>query len=55
VSFEWDETKNQTNLEKHGLPLSGAQAMWEGPILELDSNQPQEPRKLAIGKIGGKF
>ena len=55
MTFEWDETKNQTNLEKHGLPLSGAKAMWEGPILELDSNQPQEPRKLAIGKIGGKF
>ena len=29
--------------------------MWEGPVLELNSNQPGELRKLAIGKIGGKF
>ena len=55
VKFEWDETKSQTNLEKHDLLLSEAQAMWEGPVLELDSHQPGETRKLAIGKIGGKF
>ena len=29
--------------------------MWEGSVLELDSSQPGERRKLAIGKIGGKF
>jgi len=55
VKFEWDEAKSQTNYEKHGLSLSCAQLMWEGRVLELESNQPGEPRKLAIGKIGGKF
>lgn len=55
VKFEWDETKNQTNLEKHGLLLSEVQAIWKGPVLELESNQSGEPRKLAIGKIGGRF
>lgn len=55
MKFEWDESKSQTNLEKHGLSLSGVQPMWEGRVLELESNQPGEPRKLAIGKIGGKF
>ena len=55
VKFEWDETKNQSNLEKHELLLSDAKAMWEGPVLELESNQPGEARNLAIGKIGGKF
>jgi len=55
VRFEWDETKNQTNFEKHNLHLSEAQSMWEGHVLELESNQFGEQRKLAIGKIGGKF
>jgi len=55
VKFEWDESKNQTNLEKHDLLLSEAQVMWKSPVLELQSNQPGEPRKLAIGKIGGRF
>lgn len=55
MDFEWDEIKSQTNLDKHGIPLSGACPMWNGPVLELESNQPGEPRKLAIGKIGGKF
>ena len=55
MEFEWDETKNKINLEKHGLPLSGAQVMWESLVLELESEQAGEARKLAIGKIGGKF
>lgn len=55
MKFEWDETKNFSNLDKHGLTLSEAQHMWEGRVLEIDSTQPGEPRKLAIGKISGKF
>lgn len=55
VKFEWDESKNSINLEKHGISLSEASIIWKGPVLELESHHLGEPRKLAIGKIDGKF
>lgn len=54
MKFEWDETKNQANREKHGLSLEEARAMWDSPLLILGSDHPGEERELAIGKIDGK-
>jgi uncharacterized protein len=55
VKFEWDAAKSESNREKHGITLEAASALWAGAVLELESYYPQETRKLAIGKIGGRY
>lgn len=54
MKFEWDEAKSEANRTKHGISLSEACALWEGPVLVVDSIHPLEDRKLAIGRIAGK-
>lgn len=55
-SFEFDASKSQSNLEKHGIDFVEAQELWkdedvvEGPVRSDD-----EPRFMVIGRIKGKF
>lgn len=51
--FEFDETKSQTNLDKHGIDFFTAQGLWKDPyLLEVRAKSEGEPRFLLIGKIG---
>ena len=55
MEFEFDETKSQSNKEKHGIDFVEAQELWEDiERLEIPARTEDEPRYLAIGKIGGK-
>lgn len=53
--FEYDDDKNHSNQEKHGIDFSGAQELWEDPdIIEVKAKSETEPRFLVIGKIDQK-
>jgi hypothetical protein len=32
MEFEWDETKNQQNLAKHGFDFTFAVRIFDGPV-----------------------
>ena len=53
--FEWDETKNQENQEKHHIPFELAQYAFADKkriILEDLTHSEKEKRYYCIGKIG---
>ena len=51
VEFEWDETKQESNLEKHGIDFDDAIGLFEQPYLVAKSNVPEEERFMAIGIV----
>ncbi len=54
-SFEFDVTKSQSNLAKHGINFVDAQRLWDDPaLLEIPAKTEDEPRFLVIGLINGK-
>ena len=55
TAFEFDESKSQANLLKHGINFIDAQALWNDPsLLEIPAKTEDEPRYLIIGLINGK-
>jgi uncharacterized protein len=53
--FEWDESKNQANVEKHGISFSVAQFAFADSkrlILEDLEHSIVEKRYYCIGKVG---
>lgn len=55
ITFEFDETKSQTNLLKHGINFVDAQDLWNDPmLLEIPAKTEDEPRYLVIGLINTK-
>lgn len=55
ITFEFDETKSQANLLKHGINFVDAQALWNDPrLLEIPAKTEDEPRYLMIGLIDAK-
>ena len=55
INFEFDETKSQANLLKHGIHFIDAQGLWDDPsLLEIPANTEDEPRYLMIGRIQNK-
>lgn len=51
-TFEFDESKSQTNLSKHGINFIDAQRLWDDPmLLEIPAKTEDEPRFLVIGLI----
>ena len=53
--FEYDGTKSQANLDKHGIDFVDAQEVRKDPyLLEVKAKCVEEPRYLLIGKIGDK-
>ena len=54
-TFEFDESKSQANLAKHGINFVDAQLLWHDPrLLEIPAKTEDEPRYLVIGLINGK-
>ncbi len=54
ITFEFDENKSQTNLEKHGIDFVDAQRLWDDTdLLEIPAKTVDEPRSLVIGIISG--
>lgn len=55
ITFEFDETKSQANLLKHGINFVDAQDLWNDPrLLEISAKTEDEPRYLMIGLINTK-
>jgi uncharacterized DUF497 family protein len=55
VDFEFDDSKSQSNLAKHGLNFVDAQELWTDPDrVEIPARIEDEPRFLVIGKIAQK-
>ena len=56
MKFEWDNDKNHTNLNKHGIDFNTAKALWDDPKrIEIHTGHPIENRNTLIGKIGEKL
>jgi uncharacterized DUF497 family protein len=55
VEFEFDESKSQSNLAKHGLNFLDAQQLWLDPHrIEIPARTEDEPRFVIIGEISQK-
>jgi uncharacterized DUF497 family protein len=55
MSFEYDQSKSDSNRAKHGIDFNEAQALWDDEsFLEIPARNLDEPRFLVIGKIKGK-
>ena len=55
IEFEYDEAKSKLNVQKHGLSFEEAKQLWAGRRVETDGRVGEEPRKIIIGKLNGKF
>ena len=56
ITFEFDDSKSQANLLKHGIHYIDAQALWNDPsLLEIPAKTVDEPRYLMIGMIDGNY
>ncbi len=50
--FEFDTSKSEANLRKHGIDFIEAQALWsDSNLLEIPAKTLDEPRFLVIGVI----
>ncbi|AKG21574.1 BrnT family toxin [Calothrix sp. 336/3] len=55
MEFEFDDSKSQSNLVKHGINFPDAQELWTDPDrVEIPARTEDEPRFLIIGKIAQK-
>lgn len=58
VYFEWDERKNQINIQKHHISFHDAQKAFLDPeriiLKDIDHSTKKEDRLYCIGKIGDK-
>lgn len=53
--FEFDDSKSKSNLRKHGIDFTAAQALWDDSnLLEIPAKTLDEPRFLVIGIIDQK-
>lgn len=56
IEFEFDTSKSQANLQKHGIGFEDAQRLWDDPrLLEVPARTTDEPRYLVIGCIDQKY
>ena len=55
MTYVWDEQKNRTNLERHGITFGDAARIFEGPTLEQvdDRFDYGEIRVYAMGLVNG--
>ena len=53
MKFEWNTSKNQVNIRKHGVRFETAQRIFEGPVLTwLDDRKDYgEDRYISVGKV----
>lgn len=55
IVFEFDTSKSQANLQKHGISFEDAQRLWDDPrLLEVPARTTDEPRYMVIGCIDQK-
>jgi uncharacterized protein len=56
MEFEWDESKNRKNKNKHGIDFETAMELWNDKNrIEIQTPFPIENRSVLIGKIDKKL
>jgi len=57
VNFEWDEQKNELNLDKHGFDFADAYRVFELPmVVDLDERSDYgEDRWIGMGWLDGRI
>lgn len=51
--YEWDEAKNQSNIQKHGISFDEASYIFDGPVLtNTDTRATDELREISFGLLG---
>jgi len=54
-SFEYDNKKSTSNLNKHGIDFVTSQKLWLDPdLIEIQAKSGDEQRFLVIASIAGK-
>ena len=56
LAFEWDPTKAQSNLRKHGVSFAEAMTVFNDPLAETfpdDLHLEEEDRSITIGLSSG--
>lgn len=53
MHYEWDENKNQINIEKHGFDFNDTHLLFEQPYLIYEDSRANygEKRFIAVGTI----
>ncbi len=53
VEFEWDEDKNESNIEKHGFDFEDASEVFDSPMLVALDTRPDygEDRWIGLGLL----
>ncbi len=56
-NFEWDEYKNKSNQQKHGISFNRAKDVFEDEdsITYIGHTKDGESRFVLVGKVLGKF
>lgn len=56
MKFEWDEIKNRSNKEKHGIDFDAAAQLWiDKDRIEIETAFPDETRSILIARIENKL
>lgn len=57
MQFNWDESKNQLNIEKHGLDFEFAKQLFNTDLLVIPDNRFDytESRYIGYGRIDGRL
>ena len=53
MEFEWDGTKNQTNIRKHGIGFDTAKPIFDGTVATSPDRRRDygEDRHISIGRV----
>ena len=56
MNFEWDDIKNQSNINKHGFDFADAHRIFDLPIfIDIDDREDYgEDRWVGIGLLDGR-
>jgi uncharacterized protein len=56
MDFEWDERKNEINIDKHGFDFADVRRVFDSPIIiELDERYDYgEDRWIGTGMLDGR-
>jgi hypothetical protein len=56
ITFEWDETKNRSNIRKHGFDFADAEELFRGALLGRPDTREDygEKRWIGIGMVRGR-